>query len=74
MGNWLPVETAPKDGTVVILMSILNGKIVNVRQCTFNGLGWYEPYSGAGFNSLTVPSVVPGLRNRATKNIGKKIK
>ena len=51
--NWQPIGTAPKDGTVVILMSILNGKIVNVRQCTFNGLGWYEPYSGAGFNYPT---------------------
>lgn len=51
--KWQPISTAPKDDKPVIVASTLNGRVTSVRMCVWNGIGWYEVYSGAGINYVT---------------------
>ncbi len=39
--GWQPMDTAPKDKTLVIVALIRDGVIWRVSDAAFNGLGWY---------------------------------
>lgn len=44
--TWQLIETAPKDGTCVIVALIRVGHIWRVSDAQFNGLGWYTKNGG----------------------------
>jgi hypothetical protein len=42
MHKWLSIESAPKDGTYVIVALVYDGVAQRVSEARFNGVGWYN--------------------------------
>jgi len=67
--RWRSIGTAPKDDVPIITASVLRGKIVRVRMGVWNGLGWYEVYSGVGINYVTHWMPLPPVEDEQARII-----
>lgn len=62
MSDWQPIETAPKDGTLVIGALIRNGKIWRIHDMKHNGLAFYT-VNGGSLPQMTHWFPVPTVRH-----------
>ncbi len=59
--TWQPIETAPKDGTVIIGALIQRGRLWRATDMYWNGLSFYTVNGGYGVPKMTHWMPVPEL-------------
>lgn len=51
--SWQPIETAPKDGTCVIGVTIIDGRAMRAQIVCYTDIGWYDRIGIQSWHFLT---------------------